>query len=338
MGSSFHLTRLCQAITRYSYRVFCEASELRRYQRTPAVVVSYRIPVLFDVVFYDFGVVLTDIDDTLSAVFVLQRRVTFRAVMEFEVPGVVGVSLLLPSEVFNVKSAQAPESDACVSEYGEDDVVARRPREARRETACQERRGEMSAQEHEPTRYERADVLVRRCRGSVRSYCTWSQSYEGDELDDILKPNGCIDADEVDRRCPLCEDGYEEACEFLEEECDVPQSRIDELLDEGDFEDDVRDLGETDLGAGELPLSVRVALKKAWRGYRAGRADAKDGGSAAEARTYAGIINSIRQAVGQEMIEFEPVGAFEGGVVEPSEVGAEFEPRFKAYDPTEEFA
>ena len=167
---------------------------------------------------------------------------------------------------------------------------------------------------------------------------------DSDELDEetidekISETQAVVEDEECDHAERGCEDGYEEACEFLEEECDVPQSRIDELLDEGGFKDDVRDLGETDLGAGELPLSVRVALKKAWRGYRAGRADAKDGGSAAEARTYAGIINSIRQAVGQEMIEFEPVGAFEGGVVEPSEVGAEFEPRFKAYDPTEEFA
>ena len=79
----------------------------------------------------------------------------------------------------------------------------------------------MSAQEHELTRYERADVLVRRCRGSVRSYCTWSQSYEGDELDDILKPNGCIDADKVDRRCPLCEGGVEELFYGLDEDGDT---------------------------------------------------------------------------------------------------------------------
>jgi len=167
---------------------------------------------------------------------------------------------------------------------------------------------------------------------------------DSDELDEetidekISETQSVVESEECDHAERGCEDGYEEACGFLEEECDVPQSRIDELLDEDNFEDDVRDLEETDFDAGEMPLSVRVALKKAWRGYRAGRAEAKDGGSAAEARTYAGIINSIRQAVGQEMIEFEPAGNFEGGVIEPSEVGAEFEPRFGMYDPTEEFA
>jgi len=35
-------------------------------------------------------------------------------------------------------------------------------------------------------------------------------SYEGDELDVILKDNGCIDADKVDRRCPLCGGPVEE--------------------------------------------------------------------------------------------------------------------------------
>jgi len=60
------------------------------------------------------------------------------------------------------------------------------------------------------TVYERADKVVRRCRGDVNKYCAWSMSYEGDELDAILKPNGCIDADAVDRRCPLCGGPVEE--------------------------------------------------------------------------------------------------------------------------------
>lgn len=167
---------------------------------------------------------------------------------------------------------------------------------------------------------------------------------DADELDSetvdekISETQSVVDSEECDHAERGCEDGFEEACEFLEEECDVPQSRIDELLDEDDFGDGVRDPDDPDLDADNLPLEVRVALKKAWTGYRAGRADAKGGGSAAEARAYAGIINSIRRAVGQEMIEFESAGSFEGGVVEPSEVGAEFEPRFEVYDPTEEFA
>jgi NTP pyrophosphatase (non-canonical NTP hydrolase) len=58
--------------------------------------------------------------------------------------------------------------------------------------------------EDDETVYERADKVVRRCRGDLNKYCAWSMSYEGDELDAILKDNGCIDADAVDRRCPLC--------------------------------------------------------------------------------------------------------------------------------------
>lgn len=61
----------------------------------------------------------------------------------------------------------------------------------------------------EPTRYERAYGMIRRCRYGEK-YCTWSQRHEGAELGELLKPSGCVDADKVDRRCPLCGGGVEE--------------------------------------------------------------------------------------------------------------------------------
>jgi hypothetical protein len=73
------------------------------------------------------------------------------------------------------------------------------------------------------TVYERADTVVRRCRGDVNKYCAWSMSYEGEELDAILKPNGCIDADAVDRRCPLCGGPVEEDYFGLDDREGVPK-------------------------------------------------------------------------------------------------------------------
>ncbi|MDZ7689255.1 MAG: hypothetical protein U5J64_11210 [Halobacteriales archaeon] len=166
---------------------------------------------------------------------------------------------------------------------------------------------------------------------------------DSDELDDetvdekLAEMEKTAESQECDHAESGCKDGYEEACDFLVEECGVPQNRVDEFLDEDDFDgSDAEMPGDSDLDSDDLPLEVRIALKKAWTGYRAGRAEAKEGGAATEARMYAGIINSIRQGIGQDMIGFESAGAFEGGVVEPDEVGAEFEPRFEAYDPTEE--
>lgn len=76
-------------------------------------------------------------------------------------------------------------------------------------------------QDSDLTVYERADTVVRRCRGDVNKYCGWSMRYEDEELDAILKPNGCIDADAVDRRCPLCDGPVTEDYYGLDDETEV---------------------------------------------------------------------------------------------------------------------
>lgn len=66
---------------------------------------------------------------------------------------------------------------------------------------------------------------------------------------------------------------------------------------------------------GEQELSGRVygALRKAWGGYRASLADARDARD--EARHYAEVINGIRVVHGQEPIDFDGMDGFGGQVV-----------------------
>lgn len=66
---------------------------------------------------------------------------------------------------------------------------------------------------------------------------------------------------------------------------------------------------------GEQELSGRVygALRKAWGGYRASLADARDGRD--QARHYAEVINGIRVVHGQEPIDFDGMDGFSGPVV-----------------------
>ncbi len=163
---------------------------------------------------------------------------------------------------------------------------------------------------------------------------------DANELDDetVEEKLGEMEAKAEIQQCrqaeDSCEDGIEDACEFLTEECGYTEKEANDLLGGIELKDDDVDVDQ-DTDEDGLPLRVRIALKKAWRGYRAGRAKARSDGSPAEARKYAGVINSIRRAVGQDFMEFEPAGSFEGGVVEPDDVG-EFSPRFETYDPTKE--
>lgn len=156
---------------------------------------------------------------------------------------------------------------------------------------------------------------------------------DSDELDDetvdekLAEMEKTAESEECDHAERCCKDGYEEACEFLVKECGVDENRVDELLEEDDFnvfEDEageVPDIEDVELDEDELPASVLVAFKKAWNGYRAGRAEAEEG--AENARKYAGIINSIRRGIGQEPMEFEETECFEGGEVAPEEAGVD---------------
>ena len=67
--------------------------------------------------------------------------------------------------------------------------------------------------------------------------------------------------------------------------------------------------------SGEQELSGRVygALRKAWGGYRASLADAREGRD--QARHYAEVINGIRVVHGQEPIDFDGMDGFSGPVV-----------------------
>jgi len=173
------------------------------------------------------------------------------------------------------------------------------------------------------------------------------------------------ESEECDHARDGCQEEYDEACEFLVEECGYDQEEAEELLDEEDFEgldddanvfeDDAGDLSSLDdaeVVRDELPTPVLVAFKKAWNGYRAGRASIDEGaeGAVEETRRYAGIINSIRQGIGQEPMEFEAKDGFEGGRVTPEEAGVgEFETdaettqatlggKVTVYDPTEDLS
>jgi hypothetical protein len=170
---------------------------------------------------------------------------------------------------------------------------------------------------------------------------------DSDELDDetvdekLAEMEKTAESEECGHAERGCKDGYEEACEFLVDECGVDEDRVDNLLDEDDFEDVDADGLDTEIDAEDPPLEVRIALDRAWTGYRAGRADAKEGDvdGAREAREYAGIINAVRQALGQDLLEFEPAGEFDGGVVDPDDVGADFDASgLTPYDPTEDIA
>jgi len=171
---------------------------------------------------------------------------------------------------------------------------------------------------------------------------------DSDELDDekLAEFEKTVRSEECDHAESGCRDGYEEACEFLVDECGVEEDRVDELLDEDDFDvdDDVVEIDDD-----EIPVGALSALRRAWTGYRAGRAKAEGGGlsGACEARSYAAIINAVRESLGQELLEFESAGEFDGGVVDPDEVGVEFEPEseetvsassFAPYDPTDDIA
>jgi hypothetical protein len=131
---------------------------------------------------------------------------------------------------------------------------------------------------------------------------------DSDELDDetvdekLAEMEKTAESEECDHAERGCKDGYEEACEFLVKECGVDEGRVDNLLDEDDFED-------------------------------------VDADGAREAREYAGIINAVRQELGQDLLEFEPAGEFDGGVVDPDDVGADFDASgLTPYDPTEDIA
>jgi len=174
---------------------------------------------------------------------------------------------------------------------------------------------------------------------------------DSNELDDetvdekLAEFEKTVRSEECDHAESGCRDGYEEACEFLTDECGVEEDRVDELLDEDDSEG--VDVKEVELDDDEIPVGALSALRRAWTGYRAGRAKAKEGEKQGveEARSYAAIINAVRESLGQDLLEFESAGEFDGGVVDPDEVGVEFEPEseetvsassFAPYDPTEE--
>jgi len=64
-------------------------------------------------------------------------------------------------------------------------------------------------EDREPRRYERAYGMILRC---TEHRCTFSVRFEGDRLNDRIKPSGALDPDEVPRRCPYddCPGGIEE--------------------------------------------------------------------------------------------------------------------------------
>jgi hypothetical protein len=151
-----------------------------------------------------------------------------------------------------------------------------------------------------------------------------------------------------------CEEGHEEACRSLLEDCGWSEDEIDDLLertrqlgeepsevydpttemDTGQsFEDWAREEEEeepeppsepsdeelAELAPTETPTEMQPpayrALKKAWTGYKLARQEAREAHD--EAENYAEIINGIRAVHDQEPLDFDEIEEWSGGAVMP---------------------
>ncbi|APW99394.1 hypothetical protein CHINAEXTREME_17170 [Halobiforma lacisalsi AJ5] len=135
-----------------------------------------------------------------------------------------------------------------------------------------------------------------------------------------------------------CADGDRVACKALVEECGFEKDEAENLLAEARRVD------------GELPLEAKQALSTAWASYKQAL---KKGHEAAEAvKSYHGepehaersmaIINGIRDAYGQEPIDFDgppevPEAEAVSGPITPENAGVEVKINRNVYDPMLEF-
>ena len=104
-----------------------------------------------------------------------------------------------------------------------------------------------------------------------------------------------------------CKHGDPDACEFLQEECDLDESEVATLFEEPDDRDDSGDLDGPALGA----------LKRSWQGYKGAISaldelldDVRDEWE--EAQQAARAINSVRDGHGQEPLHFEELEERQG--------------------------
>lgn len=92
-----------------------------------------------------------------------------------------------------------------------------------------------------------------------------------------------------DRQCEqatdYCEDGEDDACEFLQEACGFDEEDIETLQGVDDPED--------------LPGEIYGALRQLWLRYQIGLADAKEAAAA---------INEVHSECGRPLVEFEELG------------------------------
>lgn len=126
-----------------------------------------------------------------------------------------------------------------------------------------------------------------------------------------------------------CEQGSDDACEYLIEECDWTPTEVDELVREIEAAEVEMDSLQTDDGGrvepetaldapavperGEIPGFAKGTLQRAWTGYKAAIADAEGDrataeqfeASRSEAERYAQIVNEVRNRFDQEPMEFD---------------------------------
>ncbi|AHF99063.1 hypothetical protein HALLA_09665 [Halostagnicola larsenii XH-48] len=113
----------------------------------------------------------------------------------------------------------------------------------------------------------------------------------GDRLDDEQDVDGQLAAVEGARneQCgqarDYCEDGEDDACEFLKEACGFDDDEIATLQEVDDPDD--------------LPGEIYGALRQLWLRYQIGIADAKEAAAA---------INEIHIESGRSLVEFEELG------------------------------
>ncbi len=166
-----------------------------------------------------------------------------------------------------------------------------------------------------------------------------------DDVADDLK----IDPTEIDADCDNakddCTDGDRDACKALVKECGFDREEAEELLAEAKRAD------------GELPLKAKRALSTAWTSYKQAIKKGHEAAEAAEKiKDYQGepkhaersmaIINGIREAYGQEPIDFDGVPEVPdvdvpepvSGPVTPETAGVDVEIEADVYDPILEFS
>ncbi|MFC4246484.1 helix-hairpin-helix domain-containing protein [Natribaculum luteum] len=170
----------------------------------------------------------------------------------------------------------------------------------------------------------------------------------GDVQDDVAD-DPKIDPTEIDTDCDNtkddCTDGDRDACKALVEECGFDREEAEELLAEAKRAD------------GELPPKAKRALSTAWTSYKQAIKKGHEAVEAAEKiKDYQGepkhaersmaIINGIREAYGQEPIDFDGVPEVPdvdvpepvSGPVTPETAGVDVEIEADVYDPILEFS